>query len=147
MFSYLMDKLVLGSRMCYSCYASLMSLHGDDDSLALLKVDMKNAFNECNRHIFVLDDFPGISAWVKWCYSQPAELCFGKNRLLASSGVQKGNPLGPLLFFLVILQFIDAVQLCDLMELNLWYLDDGMFVGNQSSYILFSRTLFQEDQS
>jgi len=67
-----------------------LSLHGDDDSLALLKVDMKNAFNECSRHAFfarVLDDFPGISAWVKWCYSQPAELRFGKNRLAASSGV------------------------------------------------------------
>jgi len=113
-----------------------LSLHGDDDSLALLKVDVKNAFNECSRHAFfahVLDDFPGISAWVKWCYSQPAELRFGKNTLAASSGVQQGDPLGPLLFSLIILQFIDAVQLHDLVELNLWYLDDGTFVGNQSS--------------
>ena len=58
-----------------------ISVHGDDDSLALLKVDMKNAFNECNRSAFftrVSEDFPEISAWVKWCYSQPAELRFGK---------------------------------------------------------------------
>ena len=81
----------------------------------------------------VLDDFPGISAWVKWCYSQPAELCFGKKRLVASSGVQLCDPLGPLLFSQVILQFINAVQLCDLVKLNLWYLDDGTFVGNQYS--------------
>jgi len=76
-----MDKLTLvflGSGMCCSYHSSL---HGDDDSLALLKVDMKNAFNECSCYAFfarVLDDFLGISAWVKWCYSEPAELHFGK---------------------------------------------------------------------
>ena len=70
---------------------------------------------------------------MKWCYSQPAELHFGNRRLLASSGVQPGDPLGPLLFSLVILQFIDAVNLRDFVELNLWYLDDGTLVGKQSS--------------
>jgi len=67
----------------------LISVHGADDSLALLKVDMKNAFNECDCSAFfsrVTEDFPEISAWVKWCYSQPAELCFGNRRLLPSSG-------------------------------------------------------------
>ena len=29
--------------------------------------------------------------------------------MVASSGVQQGDPLGPLLFSLVLLQFIDAV--------------------------------------
>jgi len=113
-----------------------ISAHSDDDSFALLKVDMKNAFNECDRSAFftrVSDDFPEISAWVKWCYSQPAELRFGNRRLLASSGVQQGDPLGPLLFSLVILQFIDAVNLRDYVDLNLWYLDDGTLVGKQSS--------------
>jgi len=28
-----------------------LSLHSDDDSLALLKVDMKNAINECSRDV------------------------------------------------------------------------------------------------
>ena len=113
-----------------------ISTHGADDSLALLKVDMKNAFNECDRSAFftrMSEDFPEISAWVKWCYSQLAELRFGNRRLLASSGVQQGDPLGPLLFSLVILQFIDAVNLRDFVELNLWYLDDGTLVGKQSS--------------
>ena len=80
-----------------------ISTHGADDSLALLKVDMKNAFNECDRSAFftcVSEDFPEISAWVKWCYSQPAELCFGNRRLLASSGVQQGDPLALCFFHL-----------------------------------------------
>ena len=113
-----------------------ISVHSADDSFALLKVDMKNALNECDRSAFftcVTEDFPEISAWAKWCYSQPAELRFGNRKLLASSGVQQGNPLGPLHFSLVILQFIDAVKLHDLVELNPWYLDDGTLVGKQSS--------------
>ena len=70
---------------------------------------------------------------MKWCYSQPAELYFGSIRVLASSGVQQGDPLGPLLFSLVFLQFIGAVHLRDLVKLNLWYFDDGTFVGTPSS--------------
>ena len=109
--------------------------HASDSTLALLKIDMKNAFNECSRSAFfnrVAVDFPGISAWVKWCYSQPAELRFGSRRILASSGVQQGDPLGPLLFSLVLLQFIDSVKLHDKVKLHLWYLDDGTFIGSKS---------------
>ena len=44
--------------------------------------------------------------------------------MVASSGVQQGYPLGPplgaLLFSLVLLQFIDAVKLHDLVQLNIW---------------------------
>ena len=98
---------------------------------------MKNAFNECDRSAFytrVAEEFPEISAWVKWCYSQPAELRFGNRRQLASSGLQQGDPLCPLLFLLVMLQFIDAVKLCELVELNLWYPNDGRLVRKQSSF-------------
>jgi len=76
--------------------------HTSDSSLGLLKIDMKNAFNECSCSAFfnrIVDDFPEISAWVKWCYCQLDELRFGSRRILASSGVQQGDPYGPLLFF------------------------------------------------
>jgi len=115
-----------------------ISQHSSDTSLGLLKIDMKNAFNECSRSAFfdrIVDDFPEISAWVKWCYCQPAELRFGSRRILASSGVQQGDPLGPLLFSLVLLQFIDFVKLHDIVKLHLWYLDDGTFIGSKNSLL------------
>ena len=59
----------------------------------------------------IADDFPEISPWVKWCYSQPAELRFGS---LRTHLVQQGDPLGSLLFSLVLMQFIDFVKLHDL---------------------------------
>ena len=37
----------------------------------------------------VLDNFLGISAWMKWCYSQLAELCFGKESLVAPLGYNR----------------------------------------------------------
>ena len=53
--------------------------------------------------------------WVHWCYSQPAELCFGHRRyhILASTGVQQGDPLGTLLFSLVLLEFLDSTSVCN----------------------------------
>jgi len=54
-----------------------ISQNASDSTFALLKIDMKNAFNECSHRAFfacIDDEFPEISAWVKWCYSQPAEL-------------------------------------------------------------------------
>ena len=99
---------------------------------------MKNAFNECSRTAFldsVSKDFPKISRLVYWCYSQPAELRFGHRCILGSTGVQQGHPLGPLLFSLVLLQFLDSPSVRDSYLLNLWYLDDGTFIGSRSSLL------------
>lgn len=54
----------------------------------LLKVDFRNAFNECNR-VTLLNEtsahFPDIAAWVLWSYCVPAELRFGDHHLKSSS--------------------------------------------------------------
>ena len=47
----------------------------------------------------------------------------------SQSGVQQGDPLGPLLFSLPLLLIIEEIKKeCDLL-LNVWYLDDGTLVG------------------
>ena len=78
-----------------------------------------------------------------WCYSQPAELRFGHCCILASIGVQQGDLLGPLLFSLVLLQFLDSTSVCDSCLLNLWYLDDGTFIGSRSSFLALLSCLAQ----
>jgi hypothetical protein len=103
--------------------------------LAALKVDFRNAFNCVDRSAFlsaVHRDFPGLFPWVEWCYGQYTFLQYNHSDVIESScGVQQGDPLGPLLFSLVLRPIVEQIR--DLNpRLNLWYLDDGVIVGPPS---------------
>lgn len=88
----------------------------DRSEFCLLKLYFRNAYNECNRPQTVFLDqvaqyFPDIYNWVQWCYCAEAELRFGINQLVATTGVQQGDPLGPLLLSLTL--FLEAnLHLC-----------------------------------
>ena len=88
--------------------------------------------------------FLTFQVWTCWCYAQPAKLHFGDQRILASATVQQGDPLGPLLFSLVLLGFIRSAGLHSNICLPLWYLEDGTFIGPQSSLTALL-TLFSQD--
>ena len=74
-------------------------------SSVVVKMDFSNAFNCVDRKAFLQqcrNQFPGLSRWVEWCYKKPSNLYFGTDILSSESGVQQGDPLGPLLFSLAL---------------------------------------------
>jgi hypothetical protein len=78
-----------------------------DPDGALLQVDFSNAFDLLSRDIFsaaIFEPFPTLGPWVTWCYDNPSTLLVdGKVICSSGQGMQQGDPLGPLLFCLVML--------------------------------------------
>ena len=113
-------------------FSKFIDDHGQDPSLCCIKIDMFNAFNNCFRDSFLLHlrkELSEIYSWALWCYHSKGGLRFGSHRLQSSGGVQQGDPLGPLLFSLVALELMDDIGSAGKVLLQLWYLDDGTFIG------------------
>ena len=111
----------------------------NNGDFAILKVDMRNAFNLVSREAVLHQcaiHFPELLPWVTWCYSQHQKLWHPMGQLISASGVQQGDPLGPLLFALVLhctILKISADPQCKEMLLNCWYLDDGALAGQRDA--------------
>ena len=136
------EKIVHRLRSCIEKY------WGNGD-FVILKIDMHNAFNSVSRQ-WVLDEckehFPELLPWVSWCYSQHPLLWYTSGVLHSADGVQQGDPLGPLLFALVLHKLVmklDAELGADLL-LNVWFLDDGALCGPRE-VIIRALQIFMED--
>ena len=99
------EKIIHGLRKC-------IEDHWDDEDFVVLKVDMRNAFNLVSRQAildecasFVLELLP----WASWCYG--SALWHPLGCVSSESGVQQGNPLGPLPFALVLQRIITDVDI------------------------------------
>ncbi len=112
--------------------------NSNDGTRGFLKLDFANAFNLVSRTQAleqVKTHFPGLARWAQWCYQQPSHLVFGSHLLSSETGVQQGDPLGPLLFAAAIHPL--AVKLKTLeahgkkLDLCPFYLDDGFLAGDR----------------
>ncbi|GKB35134.1 putative reverse transcriptase domain-containing protein [Tanacetum coccineum] len=98
-----------------------------DGSLAMLTVDFSNAFNLVDRTTLlheVRTRCPSISLWVDFLYGQSARLYVGDDYIWSTTGVQQGDPLGPLLFALVLHPLVHRIRDCCQLLFHAWYLDE-----------------------
>ena len=112
--------------------SSFISSNVNDPTLCCLNVDMSNAFNNCHRECCLQrlhQELPELYGRVQRCYHTAGDLRFGRQKLQSTTGVQQGDPLGPLLFSLVILELLDDIGPFPNLNFQLWYLDDGTLVG------------------
>ena len=136
------EKIIQGIRSC-------VQKHWGNEDFAVLKIDFLNAFNLVSRDALLHDcavHFPGLLPWATWCYSSHPILWHPLGSLTSELGVQQGDPLGPLIFALVlhrIVQSIDADNDCLNILFQAWYLDDGVLAGKKSS-VLRALMLIQE---
>ena len=136
------EKVIHGVR-------SSIQEHWKDDNFTVCKVDMSNAFNLLSRQALLEEcavHFPELLPWVGWCYGSHPTLWHPLGQLSSETGVQQGDPLGPLLISLVLHKLVLSIaQDKDCLSLlsNRWYLDDGVLSGH-SQAVTRAVTLIQE---
>ena len=97
-----------------------------------LKVDFQNAFNLVDRSAMLAETalhFPALLGYVTAAYGASHSLRWGDHRIPSCCGVHQGDPLGPLLFCLVLKRMLVGAPSSPFQG---WYLDDGVVGGDES---------------
>ena len=107
-----------------------------DPSCWVLQVDLVNAYNVVDRGEVlerVANLFPECLAWAATCYGTSSWLKFGDYLIESATGLHQGDPLAGLLFCLVLMTVVDAIETeVPTLVLNAWYLDDGHLIGTKA---------------
>ena len=93
----------------------------------LLKVDFANAFNSIYHDVIVEEPYSSalmVGTYAYQAYGAPTALRFGDHIVWSKNGIEKGDPLGFLLFSLGLWRLTSALPAT---PLSVWYLDDGTF--------------------
>nr|GEY41154.1 putative reverse transcriptase domain-containing protein [Tanacetum cinerariifolium] len=110
----------------------VLSEYHNDGSLAKLIVDFSNAFNIVDRSALLHEvrvKCPSISLWVDFLHGRASRLYIGDTHIWSVTKVQQGDPLGPLLFALILHPLLHKIKDSYKLLLHAWYLDDGAVIG------------------
>ena len=95
----------------------------------MVKIDFYNAFNCISRSSImkiVADRYPSLLPYVRSAYYEESNLVFGDVIIPSAEGVQQGDPLGPLLFCIVIQPLLQRLT----SAFKIAYLDDVTIAGS-----------------
>ena len=118
----------MGAEMIAHSLRAHVEMHSLEENFAVMKVDMKNAFNLVSRQAILSEcakHFPELYPWAHWCYSQHPYLRHTMGNLTSECGVQQGDPLGPLLSLVlhILVSEIVTEPGCAHLLYHAWYLD------------------------
>ena len=117
-------------------FQSMVNHLGLQPGWVALKIDLRNAFN-CISRAQVLRAAthytPALYHYLKTCYSNTVPLFCGGRVLASQEGTHQGCPLGPLGFAVGIHPILEAVCKETLLHWQVWYLDDGLLIGDPSN--------------
>ncbi|KAF0306974.1 Retrotransposable element SLACS protein [Amphibalanus amphitrite] len=135
----LLRPVQLGYGTTGGCEAAAHATRRFNDELgegsAIIKIDMRNAFNSIRRDHFlhqVRERVPSLFHLLWQAYSAPTPLFYETATITSATGLQQGDPCGPAVFALAIDQVARGVTA----PFNCWYLDDGTIGGQVSTICL-----------
>ena len=124
-----------GSEISVHGLRDCIEKHWNDEDFVTLKIDFQNAFNIVSRKAFLEEchaRFPELQPWASWCSRQHPMLFHPMCTISSETGVQQGDPLGPLFFCLVLHKLVATIvsdEKASHLLYHKWYMDDGVVVG------------------
>ena len=134
-----------GCEAAVHAACQFLSSSSHSHPLVLLKVDYRDTFNSVRRNRFlhvVKEKFSCLLLFVWLAYHASAHLFFGDSIIPSTTGVQQGDPLGPVLFSLAIHSLIKEL----VSTFNVWYLD-GTLGGSLQTVLADFTTILHQSPS
>nr|GEX39438.1 putative reverse transcriptase domain-containing protein [Tanacetum cinerariifolium] len=122
-----------GAETVLHGFNRVLSEYHNDGSLAMLTMDLSNAFNLMDRSALLHEVWvmcPSISLWVDFLYGHASRLYIGDTHIWSATVVQQGDPLGPFLFAFILHPLLHKIKYSCKLLLHAWYLGDGTIIGD-----------------